>query len=212
MAQPRLFDDDDGPVVTSLSGLREAENACRRCPLYKNATQAVPGEGPRRAHAMLVGEQPGDKEDLAGKPFVGPAGRVLDRARADAGIDRGDVFVTNAVKHFKFEMRGKRRLHKRPNTYEIERCKWWLDLERAIVKPKVVVALGATAARSLFGRPMSIEKSRGQRFVLDDGTAAFVTQHPSALLRIDDPELKRAQYRRLAADLRRAAREIGKTG
>jgi DNA polymerase len=201
-----------GKPITSLTSLRKAEAACTRCPLYAHATQVVPGEGAARAAMMLVGEQPGDQEDRQGRPFVGPAGGVLDRLLADAGISRGETFVTNAVKHFKHEMRGKRRLHKRPNTYEIERCKWWLDLERAIVKPKVVVALGATAARSLFGRPMSIEKSRGQRFVLDDGTAAFVTQHPSALLRIDDPELKRAQYRRLAADLRRAAREIGKTG
>jgi DNA polymerase len=205
MAQPRLFDDDDGPVVTSLSGLREAENACRRCPLYKNATQAVPGEGPRRAHAMLVGEQPGDKEDLAGKPFVGPAGRVLDRALADAGIDRGDVFVTNAVKHFKFEMRGKRRLHKRPNAYEIDRCQWWLKLERAIIKPTVIVALGATAARSLFGRPVTIARARGQELRLADGTAAYVTIHPSALLRIEEEADKERQYRELVADLRKPA-------
>ena len=205
MAQPRLFEDDeDGPVVTSLSGLREAENACRRCPLYRNATQAVPGEGPRRAHAMLVGEQPGDKEDLAGKPFVGPAGRVLDRALVDAGIDRGDVFVTNAVKHFKHEMRGKRRLHKRPNAYEIDRCQWWLKLERAIVKPVVIVALGATAARSLFGRPVTIARTRGQQLHLDDGTAAFVTIHPSALLRIRDEDGKRAQYRDFVKDLKAA--------
>src|ERR1043165_1895359 len=144
--------DDAAPVDRSLPGLRKAENECRRCPLYRNATQAVPGEGPTRAKVMLVGEQPGDKEDLAGKPFVGPAGRVLDRALADAGIPRKETFVTNAVKHFKFEMRGERRLHKRPNAYEIERCKWWNDLERLIVKPQVLVALGATAARSLTGR------------------------------------------------------------
>ena len=148
--------------MTSLSALRAAENACRRCPLYKNATQAVPGEGPRHATLMLVGEQPGDKEDLAGQPFVGPAGRLLDRALEEAGIARERVFVTNAVKHFKYEPRGKRRLHKRPNAHEIDRCRWWLDLERAIVKPEAIVALGATAARSLFGRPMTIAKMRGQ--------------------------------------------------
>src|SRR5438477_7713073 len=130
---------------------------------------------------MLVGEQPGDKEDLAGKPFVGPAGRILDAALAEAGIARDDAFVTNAVKHFKHEMRGKRRLHKRPNSYEIERCKWWLEAERAIVKPKAVVALGATAARSMFGRVVTITKLRGQAHQLDDGTAAFVTIHPSFL-------------------------------
>src|SRR6476659_7858430 len=178
--------DDKAPVVRSLSALRTAEQECRRCPLYKNATQAVPGEGPSRAKVMLVGEQPGDKEDLAGKPFVGPAGRVLDRALADAGIPRTEVFVTNAVKHFKHEMRGKRRLHKRPNAYEIDSCKWWLDRERAIVRPEAIVALGATAARSLFGRVITITKVRGQALVLADGTHAFVTIHPSALLRIQD--------------------------
>ena len=148
--------------ISSLAELARAENACTRCPLYKDATQAVPGEGRRRAQLMLVGEQPGDKEDLAGKPFVGPAGQVLDHALAEAEIPRTEVFVTNAVKHFKHEMRGKRRLHKRPNAYEIERCKIWLDLERAMVKPAVTVALGATAARSLFGRPVTITKLRGR--------------------------------------------------
>jgi len=199
---------DDGPLVTSLSALRDAEAACRRCPLYKDATQAVPGEGPRGAPIMLVGEQPGDKEDIVGKPFVGPAGRLLDRALEDAAIARASVFVTNAVKHFKYELRGKRRLHKRPDVYEIERCRWWLDLERAIVKPRVVVALGATAARSLFGRPMPVGGSRGRRLKLDDGTAAFVTVHPSALLRIEDEADKRREYDALVADLRMIARDI----
>lgn len=155
---------------------------------------------------MLVGEQPGDREDRRGRPFVGPAGRMLDRAIADAAIDRRTLFVTNAVKHFKHEMRGKRRLHKRPNVYEIERCRIWLDFERALVKPAVIVALGAVAARSLFGKVMPVEKSRGRRLALKDGTAAFVTQHPSALLRIDDAADRRASYRRLVGDLRRAAR------
>src|ERR1700730_5293930 len=138
--------------IASLGKLAQAEADCRRCPLYRDATQAVPGEGPKRATFMLIGEQPGDKEDIAGKPFVGPAGRVLDEALADAGIPRDEAFVTNAVKHFKHEMRGKRRLHKRPNAYEIERCKIWLDVERKIVRPAAIVAMGATAARSLFGR------------------------------------------------------------
>ena len=198
--------DLDAPAIGSLRELAEAENACTRCPLYKHATQAVPGEGRKHAHVMLVGEQPGDKEDLSGKPFVGPAGRVLDQALAEAGIPRVEVFVTNAVKHFKHEMRGKRRLHKRPNAYEIERCKIWLDLERAIVKPAAIVALGATAARSLFGRPVTITKLRGRTLHLDDGTTAFVTIHPSFLLRIQDEADKEREYHNFVADLRLVAK------
>jgi uracil-DNA glycosylase family protein len=207
--QPVKAANDDGPVVTSLSGLRTAENECRRCPLYKDATQAVPGQGPRRATMMLVGEQPGDHEDVAGLPFVGPAGRMLDRALADAGISRKEVFVTNAVKHFKHEMRGKRRLHKRPNAYEIDRCRWWQDLERAIVKPDVIVAMGATAARSLLGRPTTIGKVRGKELPLDEGRAtAVVTVHPSALLRIQDRADKDRQYELFVADLRVASKAL----
>jgi uracil-DNA glycosylase family protein len=197
---------DDGVAIASLRELAKAENECTRCPLYKHATQAVPGEGRKGAHLMLVGEQPGDKEDLAGKPFVGPAGRVLDQALEAAGIPRVEVFVTNAVKHFKHEMRGKRRLHKRPNAYEIERCKIWLETERRIVKPAAIVALGATAARSLFGRPVTIAKLRGRMVQLPDGTAAFVTIHPSFLLRIKDEADKEREYRNFVADLRPAAR------
>jgi uracil-DNA glycosylase len=148
--------------VKSLRQLAEAEEGCTRCPLYRDATQAVPGEGPGRAPFMLVGEQPGDKEDLAGKPFVGPAGRLLDQALQDAGIKRNETFVTNAVKHFKHEMRGKRRLHKRPGNYEIERCKIWLDLERSLVEPDTIVALGVTAARSLTGRMPKCAASRSR--------------------------------------------------
>jgi len=204
----RVQTDDTAPVVTSLSALRSAENECRRCPLYKNATHAVPGQGPRRASIMLVGEQPGDQEDKAGLPFVGPAGRILDRALEEAGIERKRVFVTNAVKHFKYEMRGKRRLHKRPNAYEIDRCRWWQDMERAIVKPTVIVALGATAARSLLGRPITIGKARGMALPLDDGTKAFVTLHPSALLRIRDEADKRQAYRSFVDDLRVASEAL----
>jgi uracil-DNA glycosylase family protein len=196
------------PPINSLRELAKAENECARCPLYKDATQAVPGEGRRNARVMLVGEQPGDKEDLSGKPFVGPAGRVLDQALEDAGIPRTEVFVTNAVKHFKHEMRGKRRLHKRPNTYEIERCKIWLDFERAIVKPVAIVALGATAARSLLGRSVTITKARRQTLRLPDGTAAFVTIHPSYLLRIEDEADKQREYDNFVADLRPAARVL----
>jgi uracil-DNA glycosylase len=194
----------------SLKILRGEAADCRACPLWKDATQTVFGEGPQHASLMLVGEQPGDKEDLAGKPFVGPAGRVLDRALAEAGIPRTEVFVTNAVKHFKHEMRGKRRLHKRPNVYEIERCKIWLEVERALVKPVAIVALGATAARSLFGRSVTISKVRGQTLHLADGTAAFVTIHPSWLLRIEDEADKEREYKNFVADLRPAAKVLAK--
>jgi uracil-DNA glycosylase len=193
------------PAITSLRELAQAEHACRRCPLYKNATQAVPGQGRRHSRLMMVGEQPGDKEDRAGKPFVGPAGGILDQALDEAGIARADVFVTNAVKHFKHEMRGKRRLHKRPNTHEIERCRVWLDLERAIVKPVAIVALGVTAARGVLGRAVTITRMRGRPLPLVDGTTAFVTIHPSWLLRIDDAADKKREYRNFVSDLRQAA-------
>jgi DNA polymerase len=199
-------------AVTSLKALRQAQDACTRCPLYRNATQAVPGEGRAHAPLMLVGEQPGDQEDKAGHPFVGPAGRVLDRAIAEAGIDRKAAFVTNAVKHFKFEPRGKRRLHKRPNAYEIDRCRFWLDNELRLVRPKVVVALGASAARSLARRPMAIAKTRGKLMPLEDGDAAaqwLVTIHPSWLLRIRDDSDKEKQYRAFVADLRRCKAALG---
>jgi uracil-DNA glycosylase len=202
--------DEIPPSIKTLSQLRAAEAECTRCPLYKYATQVVPGEGPAHAKVMLVGEQPGDKEDLAGKPFVGPAGRILDQALDDAGIPRDEAFVTNAVKHFKFEMRGKRRLHKRPNTYEIERCKWWNDLERLIVKPQVVVALGATAARSLIGKTVTITRMRGAPIDLHDGTRLVVTIHPSALLRTEDEADKRAKYRDFVKDLKIAAKLVFK--
>jgi DNA polymerase len=188
--------------ITSLKVLKAAEQACTRCPLYRAATQAVPGEGPARAKIMLVGEQPGDREDIAGKPFVGPAGRILDDAIADAGLDREKIFVTNAVKHFKFEPRGKRRLHKRPNAYEIDRCRHWFEFERAIVKPKLIVALGATAIRSVNGKSLAIAKSRGRLLPLDGGARMIATVHPSYLLRIPDKASKRAQYKLFVRDLK----------
>jgi uracil-DNA glycosylase len=200
-----LMDAEPLGPVKSLRQLSQAEESCTRCPLYRDATQAVPGEGPNRAAFMLVGEQPGDKEDLAGKPFVGPAGRILDQALQDAGIAREKTFVTNAVKHFKHEMRGKRRLHKRPNNYEIERCKIWLDHERDLVKPTTIIALGVTAARSLTGHTVTIGKVRGQPLDLADGTRLVVTVHPSALLRIDDDDERHAAYRSFVADLKAAA-------
>ena len=188
----------------ALSDLARAEAACERCPLYKDATQVVPGEGPTGADFMLVGEQPGDKEDLAGRPFVGPAGRILDAALKDSGIDRDAVFVTNAVKHFKHEMRGKRRLHKRPSSYEIDRCRIWLDREREAVRPSVIVALGVTAARALTGKTITISKARKAPIALADGTTLAVTVHPSALLRIEDEGEKRSAYNSFVADLKRA--------
>jgi DNA polymerase len=196
----------DPILPRTLTGLRKAENLCTRCPLYENATQAVPGEGPDHAPIMMVGEQPGNDEDLAGHPFVGPAGRMLDRAIADAGLDRSAVFITNAVKHFKFEPRGKRRLHKRPNAYEIERCKWWNDIERRLVRPKLVVALGATAARSLIGKAVTIAAVRRQILPLDDGAKLIVTIHPSALLRMQDEIDKKREYGALVADLKQCHR------
>ena len=201
---------DDQPI-SSLRQLAQAEAACRRCPLYRDATQAVPGDGPAKARFMLVGEQPGDKQDLAGKPFVGPAGRILDRALGDAGIARRETYVTNAVKHFKYEMRGKRRLHKRPNNYEIERCKIWLDAERELVQPQIVIALGVSAARSLTGKTVTIAKMRkAPPLPLADGTRLVITVHPSALLRIEDEADKRAAYREFVADLKAAAKAAGK--
>jgi DNA polymerase len=190
---------------TSLEDLAGAEGKCERCPLYKNATQAVPGEGPHRADLMIVGEQPGDQEDRAGRPFVGPAGQLLDRALADAGIDRRQAFVTNAVKHFKYEMRGKRRLHARPNTHEIERCRWWLEQERALVNPRIIVVLGVTAARSLLRKAVTIARVRGKPIAISDREQAVVTVHPSALLRIEDASERADAYRRFVADLRQAS-------
>jgi len=193
------------PTLTSLS--RDAKE-CRRCPLYRNATQTVFGEGPTHAPVMLVGEQPGDQEDLQGHPFVGPAGKILDRALADAGIDRSRLYVTNAVKHFKFEPRGKKRLHKKPNAGEIEACKWWLDQELEIVKPALTVALGASAARALAGRPIAIGTSRGRLMDLRDGLPGLVTIHPSFLLRMPDPGAKAQEYRRFVQDLRLIAKHV----
>ena len=190
--------------AASLSELAEAEARCTRCPLYRDATQVVPGEGHRQARMMVVGEQPGDKEDIAGRPFVGPAGRLFDTALAEAEIPRDLVFVTNAVKHFKFEPRGRMRLHKRPNVGEIERCNWWLGQERKLVAPAVLVAMGATAVRSLLGRPASISSLRGEARQLEDGTPMIATIHPSYLLRIRDPDARAAERTGFVADLMRA--------
>jgi DNA polymerase len=190
----------------SLTALRAQAASCRACPLWKNATQTVFGEGPARARLMLVGEQPGDKEDLAGKPFVGPAGSMLDRALEEAGIDRGKVYVTNAVKHFKYVPRGKIRLHQKPSTPEIKACRQWYERELAAVRPDLVVAMGATAAQSVFGKITPINRSRGRSVTLEGGTQALVTVHPSYLLRLPDEESRKREYRRFVDDLRLAAR------
>jgi uracil-DNA glycosylase len=189
----------------NIPTLRAEAANCRACPLWKHATQTVFGEGPQNAQIMLVGEQPGDKEDLAGKPFVGPAGQILDRALVEAGIDRSKVYVTNAVKHFKFIARGKIRLHQKPNTPEIRACRPWYERERAALKPALVVAMGATAAQSVFGKITPINKSRGRLISLDDGLVALVTVHPSYLLRLPDAIAKKREYRRFVADLAIAA-------
>jgi uracil-DNA glycosylase family protein len=194
----------EGRVLGSIKELRAATNECRRCPLWRLATQGVPGEGPSPAPLMLVGEQPGDQEDLAGKPFVGPAGAILDRALYEAGIDRETVYVTNAVKHFKFEPRGKRRLHAKPNTQEIQACNWWLGQELEHVKPRLVIALGATAARSVLGRAVTISSVRGVATPLLDNRDAWVTIHPSYLLRIPDEVQQRAEYARFVQELEAA--------
>ena len=181
--------------------LREAAAGCRRCDLWRNATQTVFGEGPADVALMLVGEQPGDQEDRQGRPFVGPAGRMLDRALAEAGIDRDRVYLSNAVKHFKFVPRGKRRLHQKPDGGEIAAFRWWLDRERALVRPRVTLALGATAARALIGKIVTIGGTRGRTIELADGGLGRVTIHPSFLLRIADKADARAQYERFVADL-----------
>ncbi|HXE04043.1 MAG TPA: UdgX family uracil-DNA binding protein, partial [Methyloceanibacter sp.] len=178
---------------------------CTRCHLYKNATQTVFGEGPADAALMLIGEQPGDQEDLAGRPFVGPAGKVLDRALEAAGIEREAIYITNAVKHFKNEPRGKRRLHKKPDTSEIDACRWWLDNELALIEPAVAVALGATAARALLRKALAINANRGRLIALPNGGNALITVHPSYLLRLQEARDKRREFDLLVKDLHLAA-------
>jgi DNA polymerase len=192
----------DGAAPASLEEIAAGVQVCRRCDLWREATQGVPGEGPGRAKLMFVGEQPGDQEDLAGQPFVGPAGQVLDKALAAAGVPRTETYVTNAVKHFKHELRGKRRLHKTPDGGEVAACRWWLDHERRIVRPRVIVALGATAALAVFGKPTAIGKFRQQAIQLPDQAQGVVTYHPSYLLRVPDADAKAKAYALFVEDLR----------
>ena len=187
--------------IQSLSDVKEAVDTCRRCPLYEHATQPVFGEGPPDAQVMFVGEQPGDQEDLAGRPFIGPAGQVFDDAIRNAGIDRSRLYVTNAVKHFKFTPRGKRRIHQRPNAGEIQACKFWVNMERDFVKPKIVVALGASAAQSIVGKAISVSAMRGKPIDLGDGSVLYITNHPSYLLRIPDLETRAQERAKFDFDL-----------
>ncbi|MBB5747510.1 UdgX family uracil-DNA binding protein [Brevundimonas variabilis] len=200
------FDRETGPqdrLPVDLNELAAGVQGCRRCPLWRDATQGVCGQGPRNARLMIVGEQPGDQEDLAGKPFVGPAGRVLDDALIEAGIERSDVYVTNAVKHFKHEPQGKRRLHKTPNAGEVTACRWWLTSERDLIRPRAVLMLGATASLAVLDRKVAVTRERGQALALDDGSAGLITVHPSYLLRLPDPVLRAQQREAFVADLRR---------
>jgi uracil-DNA glycosylase family protein len=198
-------------LMATLKTLREEASHCRACHLWKDATQTVFGEGPPHAQVMLVGEQPGDKEDLAGRPFVGPAGQMLDRALEEAGIDRDKVYVTNAVKHFKFVPRGKIRLHQKPNTAEIGACRQWYERELKSIRPALVVAMGATAAQSVLGKITPINKNRGRLIDLDDGIKALVTVHPSYLLRLPDAEARTREYQHFVDDLGIAAELLRKS-
>ena len=190
------------PSHLNLESLREAARGCRGCDLWERGTQTVFGEGARHAPVMLIGEQPGDKEDLEGRPFVGPAGALLDKALVEAGIDRKDTYVTNAVKHFKWEPRGKRRIHKKPNTLEIAACRPWWEAEIEVVKPKVVVCLGATAAQALLGRAFRVTKQRGELLPFTPDSQVLATVHPSSILRAVDEESRHREYELFINDLR----------
>jgi uracil-DNA glycosylase len=194
------------PDRPTLPKVREAAAHCDACDLYQQATQTVFGEGARKAELMLIGEQPGDAEDLSGHPFVGPAGQLLNRALVEAGIDRADVYVTNAVKHFKWEPRGKRRIHKKPNAGEIAACRPWLDVEIQLVKPRAIVCLGATAAQALLGRTFRLTAHRGELIPSPLAPVLLATVHPSALLRAPDEETRHRETRRFIEDLRQVRR------
>lgn len=192
------------PDDLTLDSARDMAAGCKACDLYKRGTQTVFGEGPKRARIMLVGEQPGDAEDLSGRPFVGPAGQVFDRCANAAGLDRNTAYVTNAVKHFKFQPRGKRRLHQRPTTDEIAHCRWWLDLERQLLRPKLILALGATAAEALTGNGSGLLKRAGTVEAGPDGTPVLLSLHPAHILRLPDPAARDRAEAALIRDLAQA--------
>jgi uracil-DNA glycosylase len=196
------------PDKPTLKTVRETAAGCKACDLYARGTQTVFGEGPKQASVMLVGEQPGDAEDLAGHPFVGPAGKLLDKALAEAGIDRRQVYVTNVVKHFKWEPRGKRRIHQKPNAAEITACRPWLETEIALVKPHVLVCLGATAAQALLGKAFKVTKQRGTFVESNLAPLVTATVHPSSILRAPDDDARREEMRRFVADLKKVASRL----
>jgi len=196
------------PKRHTLESLRAAARFCKGCDLYKNATQTVFGEGPKDASVMLVGEQPGDMEDRQGHPFVGPAGRLLDKALAEARIPRDEVYITNAVKHFKWIQRGKRRLHQKPSIRQVVACKPWLEAEIEVVHPKVIVCLGATAALSMVGRTVRITQERGKFFDTDSGAVVFITIHPSSIYRLREKDEQEKEYRRFVAEMKTVQRKL----
>jgi uracil-DNA glycosylase family protein len=208
---PKLPQKDAAELIPdrpTLEKLRAAATSCRACDLWRHATQTVFGEGARKAELMLIGEQPGDAEDLAGHPFVGPAGKLLDRALLDAGIDRARVYVTNVVKHFKWEPRGKRRIHKKPSAREVAACQPWLEAEMAMIKPRAIVCLGATAAQALLGRQFRVTADRGAFINSTLAPLVLATVHPSSILRAPDDETRRLEMKRFTHDLRAVARAV----
>ena len=196
------------PEERTLETLRRAAKSCKGCDLYKNATQTVFGEGPERANVMFVGEQPGDQEDRQGHPFVGPAGRLLDKALVEARIPREQVYVTNAVKHFKWIWRGKRRLHQKPAIRQVMACRPWLEAELEVVRPKIVVCMGATAAQSVLGKPVLITKARGKFIESDSGPVTFITIHPSAIYRRREKDEQEKEYRRFVSEMKQVQRKL----
>lgn len=210
MVRQVISNPNDQIPPATLQEVEAGVDVCRRCELWRGATQGVAGAGPASARLMFVGEQPGDQEDLTGQPFIGPAGKVLDRALESAGVPRAETYVTNGVKHFRHELRGKRRIHQTPAATHVSACRWWLDAERRIIRPRVIVALGGTAALAVFGKTVPIARSRGQAFQLEDQAQGVVTYHPSFLLRIQEPEAKASTFAAFVGDLSFAWSLVGR--